>query len=65
MVDWCGCSPNDFLSKDISRLKVGGRALWVWLLDCKRKGEKGRDGCEEEMGVASKEKRKGLLAVIR
>ena len=22
IVDWCGCSPNDFLSKDIDRLKV-------------------------------------------
>ena len=23
IVDWCGCSPNDFLPKDIERLKVG------------------------------------------
>ena len=22
IVDWCGCSPNDFLSKDIDRLRV-------------------------------------------
>ena len=22
IVDWCGCSPNDFLSQDLNRLKV-------------------------------------------
>lgn len=27
IVDWCGCSPNDFLAKDIGRLKVREAAV--------------------------------------
>ena len=37
VVDWCGCSPNDFLTRDFARLKVGytclvSSCLFVWLL---------------------------------
>jgi len=31
IVDWCGCSPNDFLAQDIPRLKVWPREKWEGL----------------------------------
>ena len=35
VVDWCGCSPNDFLTRDFTRLKVGYTCLHVvWLFSC-------------------------------
>ena len=32
VVDWCGCSPNDFLTRDFTRLKVGCTCLHVCLI---------------------------------
>lgn len=32
VVDWCGCSPNDFLTRDFTRLKVGYTCLHVCLV---------------------------------
>ena len=31
IVDWCGCSPNDFLPKDMNRLKVCATTVCVFL----------------------------------
>ena len=45
IVDWCGCSPNDFLTQDLSRLKVLVCVKWErnWGLDKnERKGREGR-----------------------
>lgn len=28
IVDWCGCSPNDFLARDFGRLKVSHKVYW-------------------------------------
>lgn len=38
IVDWCGCSPNDFLSKDISKLRVS------WSIPNRRLGRAVRGG---------------------
>ena len=50
IVDWCGCSPNDFLAQDLNRLKVHVHRVYE-----RRRGGRLKREREREKGEGRRE----------